>query len=265
MATALAATTVRTTRRRSLWPREHGAYAQLATPLAAALLVGGAVTPAALLFTTAAMSAFLANEPLLVLLGHRGARLAQTEGPRARTRAAVLGAIAGSAGAAALVLATPGARLLAGLAAVPALALVVLAYRRAQHSLSGELLAAVALPAAALPVATAAGLDAGSSATLWAAWSAGYLASVVAVHRVIARHRRAHTRLDLGLPVALSAACAAAVTLATSWPLAAVAVPLLVISLALVARPPPARKLRAVGLLLVAASLVALAISVAAS
>jgi hypothetical protein len=225
------------------------------------VLAGGSATPAALLFATVAVSAFLANEPLLVLLGHRGARIAQTEGRRARTRVAVLGAMAAITGVAALALADRSAIVLAAIAAIPALVLGVLAYRRALHSLSGELLAAVALPAAALPAAVAAGLDAGSAIVLWAAWSAGYSASVLAVHRVIARHRRPRTRTDSLVIVSLSVGCAAALALATAWPLAAVALPLLVVSLGLVTRPPPARQLRAVGFALVAAALVALAIS----
>jgi hypothetical protein len=220
------------------------------------VLAGGSATPAALLFATVAVSAFLANEPLLVLLGHRGARIAQTEGRRARTRVAVLGAMAAITGVAALALADRSAIVLAAIAAIPALVLGVLAYRRALHSLSGELLAAAALPAA-----VAAGLDAGSAIVLWAAWSAGYSASVLAVHRVIARHRRPRTRTDSLVIVSLSVGCAAALALATAWPLAAVALPLLVVSLGLVTRPPPARQLRAVGFALVAAALVALAIS----
>src|SRR5262249_5958355 len=50
---------------RSLWPREHGAYAQLGAPLATALARQVPTVPAALL-AAAACCAFLANEPLLV-------------------------------------------------------------------------------------------------------------------------------------------------------------------------------------------------------
>ena len=68
-------------RRRSLWPREHGAYAQLAAPLLTALVIVRPTVAAALL-ALAACIAFLANEPLLVVLGHRGKRMREQDGRR---------------------------------------------------------------------------------------------------------------------------------------------------------------------------------------
>jgi hypothetical protein len=56
---------------RSLWPREHGAYFQLALPLIAAHLLR-APTVAMAALTAAACLVFVAHEPLLVVLGHRG-------------------------------------------------------------------------------------------------------------------------------------------------------------------------------------------------
>ncbi|MDE3154816.1 MAG: YwiC-like family protein, partial [Acidobacteriota bacterium] len=81
-------------------PREHGAYGQLLFPLVTALALGrpGA---AALALAAAAIAAFLAHEPLLVLLGQRGTRAARERGPEARhwfTGLAAMAAIAGAAG-----------------------------------------------------------------------------------------------------------------------------------------------------------------------
>src|SRR5437868_1047392 len=59
--------------RRSLLPREHGAYFQLGIPLIIAYL-RCAANLAMVELTAAAALAFLANEPLLVVLGHRGRR-----------------------------------------------------------------------------------------------------------------------------------------------------------------------------------------------
>jgi len=56
-----------------MWPKEHGAYGQLVFPLATAFAIAGATAPA-LLTAIAVTAAFLAHEPLIVLLGRRGVR-----------------------------------------------------------------------------------------------------------------------------------------------------------------------------------------------
>ena len=69
-------------RPRSLLPQEHGAWGQLAMPILSALALG-APSAAALLLTAATVLAFLAHEPWLVVLGHRGMR-AKAEDPAMR-------------------------------------------------------------------------------------------------------------------------------------------------------------------------------------
>src|SRR6187397_412589 len=54
-------------------PKEHGAYGQLAFPLLTSLIVVGPAY-ASLWLATAMIGLFLAHEPVLVLLGHRGPR-----------------------------------------------------------------------------------------------------------------------------------------------------------------------------------------------
>src|SRR6266540_2736363 len=96
----------------SLLPREHGAWGQLAMPLATGLALGrpGA---AALLLVAGIVLAFLAHEPLLVVLGQRGRRVKEALGARAARRLAALGAAAVVCGVTALLLASPAARLAA--------------------------------------------------------------------------------------------------------------------------------------------------------
>jgi hypothetical protein len=242
-----------------LWPREHGAYAQLAAPLVTACVMQPPV-PAALLLAAAAWCAFLANEPLLVVLGHRGPRMKQTDGRRAAIRLAGLALGAVAAGAVGLAL-VPHAIAVAGVVALGAVAMLALAIRRAEHSLAGELVAAIALPGAGVPVAVASGMAWQRAAIVWAAWSLGYAASVIAVHRVIARHKRPASRIDalasIGLVCVTLATCAVALWI----PIAALAIPLVAISAMFAIRPPPATRLRAIGVALVIASIAANVIS----
>lgn len=244
-------------KRRSLWPREHGAYAQLLAPIVSALLVWTPTVPA-VLFAAAAIFAFLANEPLLVVLGHRGPRVAESTGPRARIALGLLAPIAAIAGGIGLALA-PHTLISAAIAAAPTAFLIVLAVRRAQHSLAGELLASVALPAAALPVAVASGGPLRAALELWGAWAVGYAASVVAVHRVMARNKHPATWTDIAVGVVLVAAIAVCVVV--HW---YVALPLVAAAVVLVIWAPPARHLRAIGIALVVASVASIVIAVAA-
>jgi len=247
---------------RSLWPREHGAYAQIGAPLVAALMLR-TPTPAAILIAIAACCAFLANEPLLVILGHRGARMRESDGRRAMRRLAALAIGMGIAATIGLVLATREAAAIAGIAAIAAAAMVALAWQRAEHSVFGELIATSALPGASAPVAVASGVPWQLAATLWGAWAVGYACSVVAVHRVIARHKRAASWLDAAVATALAIVTVASCTLATVIPTAGVTAPLAVIAFGLAVHPPRATRLRAVGVALVVASLVSATISIA--
>jgi len=137
-----------------LWPREHGAYAQLGVALAAAL----ALVPRgrALALAVAAAAAFLGSEPLLVLLGHRGEPAPGLAGSAGR-RLAALGVLAAACAWAAWR-SLPLARLAA---LVPAgalgLALFGLFLARRERTALGELLAAWTFAAGAGAVAAAGG------------------------------------------------------------------------------------------------------------
>jgi len=251
-------------RHRSLWPREHGAYFQLAIPLVTAYLLHGP-TIAMLALTSAACLAFLAHEPLLVALGHRGPRMRDRDGDRARRRLVGLSAGALATGGAGLALAPREAAVVLVVVAVPVLAVVALAWRRAEHTVAGEVVAAVALTGASVPVLVAGGAAPGAALALWLAWALGFAAMVLAVHRVIARHRRAAAPVDRVLALGFTATVAACVVLAPRVAAAAILVPVVALAALLVIAPPPATRLRAVGIASVVAAAGAAAIAAVAA
>lgn len=247
---------------RSLLPHEHGAYAQLAAPLAAAL-IAWRPTLAGALIAVAACCAFLANEPLRVVLGHRGAKRRERELPRATRWLAIEGGAAAACGALGLVLAQRDTLAIAAAVALPAAMSVALAWKKQVHSLLGEAIVACALAGAAAPVAVADGAPIEAALLAWAAWAAGYGCTVIAVHRVIARNKAAASAHDVVAAIAVATvAIAGIVGIATRVPLAAVATPLAAMSAVLVVRPPPARRLRAIGVALVVASVASGAIAI---
>jgi hypothetical protein len=226
-------------------------------PLVTALAIG---VPAAssLLLAAAAICAFLANEPLLVILGHRGRRLQEQASARARPRFVMFASTGVATAAIGLALAPPATFLAAGIAAIPCTIVLVLAWRRGQHTLLGELVAAIAMPGLALPVAVANGSALGPALAMWAAWSIGFASTVIAVHRVIARHKAGATAVDAAALAGMIAT--AALLVLAPFPIT-IAVALVAVSALLVARPPKATYLRAIG---VAITIVATACGAAA-
>jgi hypothetical protein len=242
--------------RRSLLPREHGAYFQLGIPLITAYL-RCAASLAMLELTAAAALAFLANEPLLVVLGHRGRRLYDQAGDRARLRLAVLVPAAIALAVLGLLQAPWAATAVAGAVAVPAIAVFALAWRRAEHTCVGELIAAVALTGAAAPVLVAGGMAVPAALAIWLGWSLGFAATVLAVRRVIARHRRqvrAPRAFAWILGPALVAAAVACAAAGERVPGIAIAAPLAALAAVLVIAHPAATRLRAIGVAIAVAA-----------
>lgn len=237
---------------RSLWPREHGAYIQLLLPLVTALI---ATKPGLVAISLAfgAGLAFLASEPLRVLLGDRGPRMQELSSHRARRRLVALGVPALIAGVLGLTLGPRSAVWTSLLVAPPIAFLVIAARRRTLDTLSGELVAAVALCGAAAPVAVAGGMMIRDAIVMWCAWSLAYVATVVAVHHVIACHRGAkplHARrwgvlvgVTLGMLIAFDS---------RAW----FAAPLVGVALAVITLTPAATRLRTIGFTFLAGSAV---------
>lgn len=242
---------------RSLLPREHGAYVQLLAPLVLAIAVTRG-NLAAWLLVLAACAAFVANEPLLVLLGHRGKRAHDQDHARAVWMLAVFATLAAAAGITGLVLAPPSARAMAGLVAVPTLLLVVLGWFRKQRTLVGEAIAVIALTGASVPVETAAGMPWRAAVLLWLAWACGYGCTILAVHRVISRGKGPRAGFDVATGIAfLAIGAALAILGARNLALVAGAPLALGAGIVAVLAPPPA-KLRPIGFAMVGASLLSI-------
>lgn len=172
-----------------LTPREHGAYAQLAFPLLSGLIVGGPTLPGAAL-TASVVCAFLAYEPVAVLLGVRGVRLQREQAGSARRQILILAPIALLLAAGALLLAPGRARLLALVPAALAAVVAALLPIRRVKTIAGETATASAFAGMHLPVAAAAGA---AGLALWApaaVWFVAFFVATLAVHAIKARQKQ---------------------------------------------------------------------------
>lgn len=225
-----------------LFPREHGAYVQLLAPLAAALLMR---TPSAsaILLAVAAVAMFLGSEAIIITRGGRGSRRLSQDGFEARKRVRTCGVVAIAAGVMGAILAPPAALAMAGLVVLPAALAVQLATTRRLHTRIGELVAAIALTGAAAPVAIASGVPKLDALVIWLAWSAGFATTVLAVHGVLARHRKTR-RIGPELHAGMLLVVAAGVWMSSN---AIVALPLAIASLVVALIKPSAKRLTRVG------------------
>ncbi len=232
-----------TPRARSLWPKEHGAYAQLGLPLATAL-VAGRPTIASIAFAIAAVAAFIAHEPAAVLLGLRGTRARRESGMRAWKWLAVVSALAIAFGLAALALdaRSHGYAFIAFTCATTAALFV---YDRKEKTFAGEIIIGVALASAAMPVGAASGLSASAIGVCFVAWSAQLAVSTVAVRALVARRRAWPTWLVVAGALGLAA-------LVSPWVVLAI-VPTCIVCLAVALSSLTARSIRALGISLAVA------------
>jgi hypothetical protein len=248
-----------------MWPKEHGAYGQFALPVLTAL--GGAgVSAAGVSVSVAAAACFVAHESALILLGLRGQR-ARREHTRTAVRwfacCAVTAAIAGMLS---ILTMPPTVRWSLGVAIVPASLLAIAMVRGHEKSWYGEMLAAVAFSALAVPIAMAAGAPLRTGAAIGLPFALLFVTSTLAVRTAILRVRgggdvlatRATRRGTVGILIAgttgIAWLCALGILPASTF---LATVPGLVLVLALVVRPPQPRRLRVVGWTLVAASMIA--------
>lgn len=173
----------------SLRPREHGAYAMLAFPVASGLLVGG-VSLAGLSFAVLAGAGFLAHEAALVVLGRRGARVRDAAAGAAWRRLRLLALVALAAGGA-FALTAPGAAwrwaILSGALGAAVVGLLLLGRTR---SLTAELLVATAFATLHGVLAASAGADAAAAALGVAVWVAAFALATLSVHALKARFKR---------------------------------------------------------------------------
>jgi hypothetical protein len=247
----------------NMWmPKEHGAYGQLAFPIATAFGVVGLST-AGFLLSVAAAAGFLAHEPAAIVLGLRGARAKRELGASAVPRlwCCLAGGIAAGAGAA--ISMDPAVRPSLAIPAIPALLLIVAMIRGREKSWYGEAAAALAFAGVSVPVSMAAGAPLDVALTIAIPFALLFTTTTLAVRVVILRVRgggdaraMAVTRRATLAISAASAVLLGAVTLA-EWlppPVLLASAPGLVTAAIVAARPPAATLLRVLGWTLVAIS-----------
>jgi hypothetical protein len=256
------------TARRKMVPREHGAYAELLFPIVTVFL-GGSPTTSTWLLAVGAIACFLANEPLLVLVGQRGTRTKREESDRAQRALLVFVLVALGAGLAGLLLAPAPVQYAVGVPLVLGVSLVMLAVQGLERSVVGEGLAAVTLSSIAIPLGLSAGLGLTAALAVALIWLVTSLLGTAAVRLTVARTKAktdqelARTRSKRALLVLVSLTVTAVGVAAPYgsriglWVLAA-AVPVAVVVLAVAVLQPTARRLRLMGWTLVAANLCSL-------
>jgi hypothetical protein len=230
----------------------------MAVPLATALAIGRPGL-AALTWAGAVACAFLAHEPLLVLLGRRGVRAARSERARAWRWLAAYAAGAAGCGAVSLYTMSAAARMAVLAPAVLSIVVLMLIAAGREHTSAGEVISAATMSAMAWPAGIAAGAAPVAARTCAVVFAAVFAATTLAVHGVIAstRNPRAVAARIVGGLAAVGAVAAlglgAAAHLLDEVALPA-AIPLSAASLAMVVYPPSARRLRTVGFVLVGGS-----------
>jgi hypothetical protein len=234
-----------------LFPREHGAYGQLAFPIVAAL---GSGIPSAtgVLLAVACFAAFVAHEPLLVLIGQRGERARREQRDVAVRTLVWAGATALADVAIALVFMPPPLRWTVLVPAAFALATIPLIVQKQQKTTIGEMHVVLTLASCALPVGVAAGTRAQEAAGCWFVMTLGFWAATLAVRGTIARQRR-EPALAYRMGALVLAAASPFIVALMSEPfvlnprLWVATLPLAIAAVALALVPPSARQLRVIG------------------
>ena len=256
------------TAQRKMIPREHGAYAELLFPIVTVFL-GGSPTTSTWLLAVGAIACFLANEPLLVLVGQRGNRTKREESDRAKRALLLFSLVAIGAGVAGLLLATTAVQYAVSVPLLLGVGLVMLAIQGLERSMLGEGLAAATLSSIAIPLGLSAGLGLRATLAVALIWLVTSLLGTAEVRLTIARTKAktdeefARVRFKRALLVLLCLAIIAVGVIAPYgsrvglWILAA-AVPVALVVLAMAALRPTARRLRLMGWSLVAANLCSL-------
>lgn len=250
-----------------LRPREHGAYAMLAFPVASGLFVGG-VSVAGVAFALLAAAGFLAHEAALVVLGRRGERVRTAADAAARRRLAVLGGAALAFGLVFVVWAPTSALAWAVPPVLLGGSVMGLVLAGGTKSLGGELLVACAFAAVHGPVALSGLGGEGGAEPVWVpvvVWAASFGLATLAVHALKARFRaKAWTAVAVAAPAAATAALAVSgLALAAGQalvPAACALIPKALLVLAVAALDVHPRHLKRVGWSLVAADTVTLVV-----
>lgn len=236
---------------KNLSPKEHGAYAILAVPIISALLIAGPTLPG-LCVAVAAVTGFLAHEPLLIAWGHRGSR-AQRTTPAAKNRLVVLLAITVTCGSLGWLLSATPVRI----ALVACLAIAVSSFAVAMfgkhRSLGGQVWGIVGLSIACVPILLAGGQPVSQTLEIWTTWLIGFASTTMAVRGIIGAQKRQSRAIHWSTITGLSVLMG--VLMSLGYALAITALPMILMSWYLMIQPPPARQLKRVGWSLVAGTI----------
>lgn len=235
---------------RSLWPREHGAYAQLAVALACGVVLGHGSRGVFMALMTVGL--FLASEPILVLLGRRGDAPRGPHQVRAALRLLILGSLVLLAAFGALA-GAPAAHFLSLLPpAVLGAVLFLLFLLRLERTAAGELAAAWTFSAAAGCVALLGGAGVHRANLLVWLLAGMFTAATVIVHGHILAFRKGGSPWPRAGAAALVLALTGAAWVLTRhgavrpWGFAAL-VPMVLAAFGILLSPPGPRSLKAVG------------------
>lgn len=234
----------------TLWPREHGATAQLGIALGAGLLLNWP-TPRALAQVLLSISLFAATEPLLLLLGKRGEEARRLAAPFAVRRLFSLGLAIAASGMVAWQRPLTGDLFTLIPAGLLGLFMLGLFLQGQAHTATGELTAALALAAAALPVATLGGAPRDLALSLTQLLAASFVLGTVAVrgHLESLKQQRPRLRwLGVGLGLGLlGATLLASLRGHWTWIAGLSPLPMVALNLGMALRPPSPGPLRILG------------------
>lgn len=246
----------------ALVPREHGAYGQFLFPLVTSLAVAG-VSPPALLLALAAAAAFVAHEPLLVLIGGRGLRARREQARSAWRWLTATGGAALVSGVAALSLMPAGSHWSLLLPLAPAAVFAAVLLRGGGKSALGEVAVALSFSALAVPLGLAAGAALRTALAVAVSFVAIFTAATLAVRAIILKVRgggspaAVRTTRSIALVVVIvstSAMAMAAVRGMLPWTTLLAAAPGLTAAAVLALTAPSPAKLRTVGWMLIGIS-----------
>jgi hypothetical protein len=255
-----------------LFPKEHGAYGQMAFPLLTSLLTSlivTGITVGSLLFVLAVIAGFIAHEPLLVVLGLRGPRAKREDGRTAMWWLALLVIVLAAAGLVSFRWMPAGHRWTVALPLVPSLYLFWAAISGHGKSTTAEVAVAIAFSLTAVPLCLFGGPSVATGVIIAIAFAANFVLATLAVRAVIVKVRGGGDPRQAALirrsvfvlsgVIAAALGVVAAVRALPAVPLISV-VPGIAVALWIASNPPPPSRLRAVGWTLVTTSAVTAAL-----
>ncbi|WP_231617301.1 YwiC-like family protein [Novipirellula aureliae] len=234
-------------------PKEHGAYAILIIPVLTSFAAVG-VSWVGVFVAAASVAGFLAHEPLLVMIGHRGQR-ARRSATTASRYLLTLTVICIASGVASLISGNVAVRVaLIGCVVLATLSFGV-AFAGRHRTPLGQTAGVIGLSAPCVPILLAGGMGTGDALKTWVVWLLGFAATTLAVRSVIAFQKHRNRMLHWTGLTAISVFPLSMFVWwmdANDWVLPVI--PMVLASWYLMIQPPPAKRLKQIGWSLVGAT-----------